>query len=86
MSATTRMTFDARGVPPYAPAARDPMRLSQATVNAVDAIGERTAKEVEASADERNGKLTIQRRTFANSPRACASSAKRPRNKCPTSA
>jgi len=28
------------------------MRLSQATVNAVDAIGERTAKELEASADE----------------------------------
>lgn len=51
MSATTRMTTDARGVP-YVPASRDPMRLSQATVNAVDAIGERTAKELEASADE----------------------------------
>ena len=52
MSATTRTAREAGGLSPYAPAARDPMRLSQATVNAVDAIGERTAKELEASADE----------------------------------
>jgi hypothetical protein len=52
MSAITRNGAGTLSPQPYAPAARDPMRLSQATVNAVDAIGERTAKELEASADE----------------------------------
>src|ERR1700733_8663824 len=49
---TTRAARETNGVLPYVPAARDPLRLSQAAVNAVDAIGERTAKELEASADE----------------------------------
>jgi aryl-alcohol dehydrogenase-like predicted oxidoreductase len=52
MPATTRAARETSGVLPYVPAARDPLRLSQAAVNAVDAIGERTAKELEASADE----------------------------------
>ena len=52
MSAITRTARETNGVAPYVPAAQDPMRLSQAAVNAVDAIGERTTKDLEASADE----------------------------------
>jgi hypothetical protein len=50
MSTVTRLD---RELPaPYRPAASDPLKLSQSGVNAVEAISERTAKELEGNARE----------------------------------